>query len=83
METKRSWMFDIEHLARATEEDAERKVDELYGILDARGCLTVPCVISNGKMACWVHCNVHPGADGNYLSEKVNAPSYAETILSC
>jgi hypothetical protein len=82
METEISWIFGIEYLARATEDDAERKIDELYGHLDnGRRRLIVPCVISNGKMACWVHCIVIPGAHGNYLSKKVNAPIYAENIL--
>ena len=53
METEVSWIFGIEYLARATEDDAERKIDELYGHLDnGRRRLIVPCVISNGKMAC-------------------------------
>jgi hypothetical protein len=84
METEISWIFGIEYLARATEDDAERKVDKLYGYMNTeRRRLIVPCVISNGKMACWVHCIVIPGAYGNYLSGKVNAPTYAENILSC
>jgi len=78
METEISWIFGIEYLARATEDDAERKVDELYGYLYARRRLIVPCVISNGKMAYWVHCIVVPGDRDNYLSKKVNAPTYAE-----
>lgn len=84
METEISGIFGIEYLARATEDDAERKVDELYGYLCTwRRRLIVPCVISNGKMSYWVHCVVIPGTDGNYLSKKVNAPTYAENILSC
>lgn len=84
METEISWIFGIEYLARATEDDAERKVDELYGYLCTwRRRLIVPCVISNGKMACWVHCIVIPGAHRYCLSKKANAPTYAENILSC
>jgi hypothetical protein len=37
METEISWIFGTEYLARATEDDAERKVDKLYGLLDAGG----------------------------------------------
>ena len=83
VEAEFSWIFGIEHLARATEDDAERKVDELYGYLYAGRRLIVPCVISNGKMACWVYCIVDPKAHSNYLSAKVNASTFAENILSC
>ena len=84
LEHEISWIFDIGYLARATEDDAKRKVDTLYGYLYARKrYVIVPCVISNGEMACWVHCVLTSGIRGNYLSKKVNAPTYAENILSC
>ena len=39
METEISWILGIEYLKRATEDDAERKVDELYGYLYAGGAV--------------------------------------------
>lgn len=84
LERDMSWLFGIEYLAMATEDDAERKVDEIYGYLHDNGRhLIVPCVVSNGKMACWVYFLVATVSSKTFLSKKVNAPTYVESILSC
>jgi hypothetical protein len=79
-----SQLFGIEYLAKATEEDARRDIDTINGYLygEWRRAI-VPCVVSNGNKAYWVHFVVDTGAPITFLSEKVHAPTYAESILSC
>ena len=74
----------IDYLAKATEDGAKREVDAINGYLYGEGRRAmVPCVVSNGNKAYWVHFLVDTGAPVTFLSEKVNAPTYAESILSC
>lgn len=82
METEISLIFGIEHLAVATKDDAQRKVDEINGYFyGRRGHLKVPCIVIYGKLACWVYFIVIPSAYVNFLSKKVNAPIYAESMF--
>jgi hypothetical protein len=84
LRTEISRVFGIDYLAKATEDDAKREVDAINGYLygDGRRAM-VPCVVSNGNKAYWVHFLVRTGAPATFLSKKVNAPTYAESILSC
>jgi hypothetical protein len=83
LRTEISKVFGIDYLAKATEEDAKREVDAINGCLygDGRRAM-VPCVVSNGNKAYWVHFFVDTGAPTTFLSEKVNAPTFAESIFS-
>ena len=71
-----SKVFGIDYLAKATEDDAKREVDAINGYLygDGRRPM-VPCVVSNGNKAYWVHFLVGTGAPGTFVSKKVNAPA--------
>jgi hypothetical protein len=84
LRTEISKVFGIDYLAKATEDDVKREVDVINGYLygDGRRAM-VPCVVSNGNKACWVHFIVETGAPGTFLSEKVNTPTYIESMLSC
>jgi hypothetical protein len=76
--------FGIDYLAKATEDDARRDIDAINGYLYGEGRRAmVPCVVSNGNKAHWVHFVVGTCAPATFLSEKVHGPTYAESILSC
>jgi len=72
LRTEVSKVFGIDYLAKATEEDAKRKVDVISGYLygDGRRPM-VPCVVSNADKAYWVHFIVDTGSPATFLSEKV------------
>jgi hypothetical protein len=84
LRTEISQVFGIDYLAKATEDDAKREIDAIEGYLygDGRRAM-VPCVVGHGNKAYWVHFIVATGAPATFLSEKVNAPTHAESILSC
>ena len=84
LRTEISKVFGIDYLGKATEDDAKREVDAINGYLygDGRRPM-VPCVVSKGNKARWVHFLVDTGAPGTFLSEKVNTPTYIEGMLSC
>jgi hypothetical protein len=76
--------FGIDYLAKATEDDARRDIDAINGYLYGEGRRAmVPCVVSNGNKAHWVHFVVGTCAPATFLSEKVHGSTYAESILSC
>jgi hypothetical protein len=51
-----SRLFGIDYLAKATEDDARRDIDAINGYLYGEGRRAmVPCVVSNGNKAHWVH----------------------------
>ena len=85
LQTEISRVFGIDYLAEATEDDAMREVDAIDGYLygDGRRAM-VPCVVSNGDgdKAYWVHFLVSTGSPATFISKKVNAPTYAESILA-
>jgi len=84
LRTEISKVFGIDYLAKATEDDAKREVDVMNGYLYGEGRHAMfPCVVSNGNKAYWVHFIVDIGAPTTFLSKKVNAPTYAQSILSC
>ena len=84
LRTEISKSFGIDYLAKATEHDAKREIDTIDGYLYGEGYRAmVPCVVSSRNKAYWVHFFVDTGAPATFLSEKVNAPTYAESILSC
>ena len=84
LRTEISQVFGIDYLAKASEDDAKREIDAIDGYLCSDGGRAmVPCVVSNGNNAYWVHFIMATGAPATFLSEKVNAPTHAESILSC
>ena len=84
LRTDISKAFGIAYLTKATEDDVKRKIDAINGYLYGEGRRAiVPCDVNNGDKAYWVYFLVDAGAPVSFLSEKVNAPTYAESILSC
>ena len=84
LRTEISKGFGIDYLAKATEHDAKREIDAIDGYLYGEGYRAmVPCVASSRNKAYWVHFLVDTSAPATFLSEKVNASTYAESILSC
>jgi hypothetical protein len=84
LRTEISKVFGIDYLAKATGDEVKREVDVINGYLYGDGlCAMVPCVVSNDNKAYWVHFLVDTGAPGTFLSEKVNTPTYIESMLSC
>jgi hypothetical protein len=79
LRTEASKVFGIDYLAKATEDDAKREVDVITGYLYGEGRRAmVPCVVSNGNKAYWVHFLVGTSAPATFLSEKVHTPTDAE-----
>ena len=79
-----SRLFGIDYLAKATEDDAKRDINAVNGYLYGQARrLIVPFVVRNGDESYWVHFIVDIGAPVSFLSEKVHAPTYIESMLSC
>ena len=80
LRTEVSKVFSIDYLAKATEDDAKREVDIINGYLYGAGRRAmVPCVVSYGNKAYWVHFLVDTSAPATFLSEKVHTPTDAES----
>ncbi|KIX03490.1 uncharacterized protein Z518_07043 [Rhinocladiella mackenziei CBS 650.93] len=73
LRTEISNVFGIDYLAKATENDAKRKIDIVSGYLygEARRAM-VPCVVHNGENdeGYWVHFLVDTGSPATFLSKK-------------
>jgi hypothetical protein len=83
LRTEISKALGIDYLAKATEADAKREIDAISGYLYGEGHRAmVPCVVSNGNKAYWVHFLVDTGAPITFLSEKVNPPPPMRRVCS-